>query len=92
MHDSFALWIRSFLPAPLNASPKEWLRAALGVAIVMPLVFCSGYMLVGSSLTLQIMGPAGASAVLVFVASSSPFATSAATASDHRPTASRVEI
>ncbi|KJS72346.1 MAG: CBS domain-containing protein, partial [Pseudomonas sp. BICA1-14] len=74
MHDSFALWIRSFLPAPLNASPKEWLRAALGVAIVMPLVFCSGYMLVGSSLTLQIMGPAGASAVLVFVASSSPFA------------------
>ncbi|MFT8086125.1 HPP family protein, partial [Salmonella enterica subsp. enterica serovar Enteritidis] len=32
------------------------------------------YMLVGSSLTLQIMGPAGASAVLVFVASSSPFA------------------
>ena len=32
MHDSFALWIRSFIPAPLNASPKEWLRAALGVA------------------------------------------------------------
>lgn len=74
MHDSLALWFRSFIPAPLNASPKEWLRAAFGVALVMPLVFCSGYWLVGAPLTLQIIGPAGASAVLVFVASSSPFA------------------
>lgn len=74
MHDSLSLWFRSFIPAPLNASPKEWLRAAFGIALVMPLVFCAGYWTVGTPLTLQIIGPAGASAVLVFVASSSPFA------------------
>ena len=71
---------RLFLPSGFaRSSPPMPRRRSgcappLGVAIVMPLVFCSGYLLVGSSLTLQIMGPAGASAVLIFVASSSPFA------------------
>ena len=74
MHDNLIDWFRSFVPAPLNAPPKEWIRAAIGIAIVMLLTLCSGFGLFGVSLTLQLIAPAGASAVLVFAASSSPFA------------------
>ena len=74
MHDNLIDWFRSFVPAPFNAAPKEWLRAAGGIAIVMLLSVFSGFLLFGVPLTLQLIAPAGASAVLLFAASSSPFA------------------
>lgn len=74
MQDNLIDWFKSFVPAPLNAAPRHWLRAAIGVALVMPLVFLSDRWLVGTGLALQVIAPVGASAVLVFVASSSPFA------------------
>ncbi|KIL03768.1 HPP family protein [Stutzerimonas balearica] len=74
MQDNLIDWFKSFVPAPLNAAPRLWLRAAIGIAFVMPLVFLSDRWLVGTGLALQVIAPVGASAVLVFVASSSPFA------------------
>ncbi len=67
-------WCRSLVPAPLPASPLEWLRAACGVALVLLLTLGVGNWLFDSDLTLRLAGPAAASAVLLFAASSSPFA------------------
>jgi len=74
MQDTLIDWFKSFVPAPLNVAPRQWLRAAVGVALVVPLAFISDRWLLGSSLALQVIAPVGASAVLVFVAPSSPFA------------------
>ncbi|MEX6503668.1 CBS domain-containing protein [Pseudomonas zhanjiangensis] len=67
-------WCRSLAPAPLQASPQEWLRAAGGVALVLLLTLATGAWLFDAPLTLRLAGPAAASAVLLFAASSSPFA------------------
>lgn len=67
-------WCRSLVPAPLQASPWEWLRAACGVALVLLLTLGAGAWLFDMQLTLRLAGPTAASAVLLFAASSSPFA------------------
>ncbi|HSX89870.1 MAG TPA: HPP family protein [Pseudomonas sp.] len=74
MQEQFFDWIRTLAPAQLNAQPREWLRAAVAVAIVMSLSVSLGVWLFGVPLTLSLAAPAGASAVLLFAASSSPFA------------------
>ncbi len=67
-------WLRSFFPAPLSVGPKEWLRAVIGVGLVVLPMVSIGLWLFGGPVTLHIVAPAGASAVILFSASSSPFA------------------
>ncbi|MEN2508429.1 HPP family protein [Stutzerimonas stutzeri] len=67
-------WCRSFAPAPLSARPTEWLRAAIGIGLVLLLIIPASALVFGSSISLPLVAPAAASAVLVFAASSSPFA------------------
>lgn len=74
MQQRFIDWCRSFAPAPLSARPTEWLRAAIGIGLVMLVVIPASMWVFGSSLSLPLMAPAAASAMLLFAASSSPFA------------------
>lgn len=74
MQTLLSSWCRSLVPAPLPASPLEWLRAACGVALVLLLTLGAGAWLFDAQLTLRLAGPAAASAVLLFAAPSSPFA------------------
>lgn len=67
-------WCRSFAPAPLSARPAEWLRASIGIGLVLLLIIPASALVFGSSISLPLVAPAAASAVLVFAASSSPFA------------------
>ncbi|MFG3694582.1 HPP family protein [Stutzerimonas stutzeri] len=67
-------WCRSFAPAPLSARPAEWLRAAIGIGLMLLLIIPASALVFGSSISLPLVAPAAASAVLVFAASSSPFA------------------
>lgn len=74
MRERFNEWLRSFVPAPLNVGPKEWVRAVFGVGLVVLPMVSIGLWLFGGPVTLHIVAPAGASAVILFSASSSPFA------------------
>lgn len=74
MHERLIDWCRSFGPAPLSARPGEWLRAAFGIGLALLLVLPAGAWLFGVSISLPLAAPAAATAVLLFVASSSPFA------------------
>lgn len=74
MQERFNDWLRSFFPAPLSVGPKEWLRAVIGVGLVVLPMVSIGLWLFGGPVTLHIVAPAGASAVILFSASSSPFA------------------
>lgn len=74
MQDRLFEWCRSFVPAPLTARPKEWLRAAIGVGIALFITLSGSTWLFGLPVTLLLAAPAAASAVLMFAASSSPFA------------------
>ncbi len=74
MQERFNDWLRSFFPVPLSVGPKEWLRAVIGVGLVVLPMVSIGLWLFGGPVTLHIVAPAGASAVILFSASSSPFA------------------
>ncbi len=74
MQERLLDWCRSFAPAPLSARPAEWLRAALGIALALLVTIPACAWVFGLSIALPLAAPAAASAVLVFVASSSPFA------------------
>jgi CBS domain-containing membrane protein len=74
MQDRLLEWCRSFAPAPLTARPKEWLRAAIGVGLALFVTLSGSAWLFGLPITLLLAAPAAASAVLIFAASSSPFA------------------
>lgn len=74
MQERLLDWCRSFVPAPLPARPAEWLRAAAGIGLALLMVIPLSAWVFGVSITLPLAAPAAASAVLLFVASSSPFA------------------
>ncbi|MEK0363293.1 HPP family protein [Pseudomonas sp. CBC3] len=74
MQERLLDWCRSFAPAPLSARPAEWLRAALGIGLALLVTIPVSAWIFGTSIALPLAAPAAASAVLVFVASSSPFA------------------
>ncbi|WP_300657512.1 CBS domain-containing protein [Pseudomonas sp.] len=74
MQEQLLDWFRSFTPAPLNARAQEWLRVAIGIALGMSLCVSIGISMFGAPITLHIAAPVAASAVLIFGASSSPFA------------------
>uniref|UniRef100_UPI0035E3FB89 HPP family protein n=1 Tax=Stutzerimonas nitrititolerans TaxID=2482751 RepID=UPI0035E3FB89 len=58
----------------MTAPPKEWIRVALGIAIALAIALSFGIWLFGAAVMLPMAAPAAASAVLLFAASSSPFA------------------
>lgn len=66
--------LRRLLPAPLNTSPREWLRAGLGALLGLFLAGWLCSMAYGSSIALHLLGPLAASAVLVFAVHSGPLA------------------
>lgn len=74
MHERLNGWLRSFFPAPMSVSHKQWLRAMIGVGLIVLPMVSAGLWLFGGPVTLHIVAPAGASAVILFSASSSPFA------------------
>lgn len=66
--------LQRLLPAPLNTSPREWLRAAVGALLGLFLAGWLCSMAYGPSIALHLLGPLAASAVLVFAVHSGPLA------------------
>lgn len=66
--------LRSFIPQSSNTHPAEWWRAAIGacLGIFVSAVFCRE--LYGIDITLHLLGPVGASAVLLFAVSTGALA------------------
>jgi CBS domain-containing membrane protein len=70
----FINWLEGFLPGPLSARRQEWPRAAIGAAcgILIAALVCQ--QLFGTPVMRSIIGPLGASAVLLFGVSSGALA------------------
>jgi CBS domain-containing membrane protein len=70
----FSAWLSAFRPAALNTRPTEWLRAAYGAALaVFACTWACGH-LFGQDFAAHLLGPLGASAVLLFAVSSGALA------------------
>ncbi len=68
-------WLRSFMPAPLAVNASErWRGIAGGFIGVLFAALLSRYLLGGPSMGAWLVGPLGASAVLVFAVPASPLA------------------
>ncbi len=63
-----------WLPRTVQTRPGEWLRAATGVAVAVACTFWISGLLYGPTTAMVLLGPAGASAVLLFVVSSGALA------------------
>src|SRR5690606_37948326 len=63
-----------WLPRTFQTRPGEWLRAASGVGMAVGCTFWLSTLLYGSDTAMILLGPAGASAVLLFVVSSGALA------------------
>ncbi|MGY4531818.1 CBS domain-containing membrane protein [Pseudomonas sp. TE3786] len=70
----FAAWLSAFLPAASNTRPTEWLRAAYGAALAVFACTWACGQLFGAELAAHLLGPLGASAVLLFAVSSGALA------------------
>lgn len=66
--------LRSFIPHSLNTRPAEWSRAALGACLGIFLSALLSRQLFGIDVTLHLLGPIGASAVLLFAVSTGALA------------------
>lgn len=66
--------LKSFVPHSLNTHPKEWSRAAIGacLGIFISAMVCQYFF--GSEVALHLLGPVGASAVLLFAVSTGALA------------------
>src|SRR5450830_517327 len=66
--------LSGFYPAPLNTKPREWLRASVGACagVLVTALVCQYFY--GLQLTLHLIGPVGASAVLLFAVSTGALA------------------
>lgn len=67
-------WISHFLPAAINTRPTEWSRAAIGVSLgtLFSVWLCS--LVFGLPVAMHLIGPLGASAILLFAVSSGALA------------------
>ena len=65
---------RSFIPHSLNTHPAEWSRSALGACLGIFVSALLSQQLFGLDVTLHLLGPIGASAVLLFAVSSGALA------------------
>ncbi|GLK88755.1 HPP family protein [Pseudomonas turukhanskensis] len=70
----FSTWLSAFLPANPHTRPTEWLRAAYGAALAVFVCSWACKQLFGMDLALHLLGPLGASAVLLFAVSSGALA------------------
>jgi CBS domain-containing membrane protein len=70
VRDALSGLVERILPPALHTRPIEWVRAALGAALglLMPVLLCA--QLFGDEVALGLLGPLGASAVLLFAVSS----------------------
>ncbi|MFJ5299286.1 HPP family protein [Pseudomonas sp. NPDC088368] len=66
--------LRSFIPYSLNTHPAEWSRAALGAGLGILVTVLLSRQLFGIEATLHLLGPLGASAVLLFAVSTGALA------------------
>jgi CBS domain-containing membrane protein len=66
--------LRSFIPHSLNTHPAEWSRAALGACLGIFISALVSRQLFGIDVTLHLLGPVGASAVLLFAVSTGALA------------------
>ncbi|RBH55070.1 MULTISPECIES: HPP family protein [Pseudomonas] len=66
--------LSGFYPAPSNTKPREWLRASVGAcaSVLVTALVCQYFY--GLELTLHLVGPVGASAVLLFAVSTGALA------------------
>lgn len=66
LHDGLRPLLGRLLPPALHTRPVEWARAALGavLGVLVPLLLCG--QLFGQEVALALLGPLGASAVLLF--------------------------
>ncbi|WP_026145613.1 HPP family protein [Pseudomonas asplenii] len=69
-----ARWSRRLLPPSLNTRPTEWSRAAIGVGLGTLISVWACAQLFGLPVALHLIGPLGASAVLLFAVSSGALA------------------
>lgn len=67
-------WLASFFPAPAQTQPREWLRAALGAVLGLWFSVWACALLFGPAVPLALIGPLGASAILLFAVSSGALA------------------
>lgn len=63
-----------WLPRSVQTRPGEWVRAATGAALAVVFTYWISSLLYGSTTAMILLGPAGASAVLLFVVSSGALA------------------
>jgi len=70
----FAAWLKTFLPSATPTRPTEWLRAAYGAALGVLACAWAGSHLFGAQVASHLLGPLGASAVLLFAVSSGALA------------------
>src|SRR5690554_1505037 len=63
-----------WLPRTVQTRPGEWLRASGGVALAVVFTYWLSSLLYGPTTAMVLLGPAGASAVLLFVVSSGALA------------------
>ena len=68
--NGIAAWLGGFLPHPPTTHPLEWGRATLGASLGVLLSFLLCSQLFGQAVALAVLGPLGASAVLLFAVSS----------------------
>jgi CBS domain-containing membrane protein len=66
--------LRSFIPHALNTRPAEWSRAAVGAFLGIFISALVSRQLFGTDVTLHLLGPIGASAVLLFAVSTGALA------------------
>lgn len=66
--------LRSFIPHSLNTHPAEWSRAAVGACLGILATALLSQQLFGTDATLHLLGPLGASAVLLFAVSTGALA------------------
>ncbi|MFJ3483545.1 HPP family protein [Pseudomonas sp. NPDC090202] len=66
--------LRSFIPHSLNTHPAEWSRAAIGACLGIFVSALCCQQLFGMDITLHLLGPLGASAVLLFAVSTGALA------------------
>lgn len=66
----FVAWVARLLPPTLHTRPLDWARAALGATLGMLLALWLCGTLFGREVALLVLGPLGASALLLFAVSS----------------------
>jgi CBS domain-containing membrane protein len=66
--------LKSFIPQSLNTHPKEWSRAAVGACLGIFISAMVCQQLFGTEVALHLLGPVGASAVLLFAVSTGALA------------------